>query len=151
MARSNQGHTMTLHTSNPNPCPQQASTSHTLRFPRYSPDKILLVKVTMVRSEVKSRSHNDVTHLQPLTNVPTKSADIKIWQRLSLQHKIPKPENFNNATVFMGSSWKPNSLSLWDTTFDQIWWKSMKGFWKLWARLKFLWWTDGQTDRTNEI
>ena len=30
------------------------------------------VKVTMTRSKVKSRSHYDVAHLQPLTNVPTK-------------------------------------------------------------------------------
>ena len=28
-------------TYNPNQCPYQASTSYTLRFPRYSPDKIL--------------------------------------------------------------------------------------------------------------
>ena len=41
-------------------------------FPRYSPDKILEVKVAMVRSKVKSRSHHDVAHVQPLTNVPTK-------------------------------------------------------------------------------
>ena len=26
----------------------------------------------MARSKVKSRSHNDIAHLQPLTNVPTK-------------------------------------------------------------------------------
>ena len=28
--------------------------------------------VTMARSQVKSRSHHDVAHLHPLTNVPTK-------------------------------------------------------------------------------
>ena len=38
--RSNQGHTMTLHTYNPNQCPYQISTSYTLRFLRYSPDKL---------------------------------------------------------------------------------------------------------------
>ena len=43
---------------------------YTLRFPRYSPDKILKVKVTTARSKVKSRSDHDVAHLQPLTNVP---------------------------------------------------------------------------------
>ena len=43
-----------------------------LQFPRYSPDKILKVKVTTARSKVKSRSDHDVAHLQPLTNVPAK-------------------------------------------------------------------------------
>ena len=70
--RSNQGHTMTLHTYTPNQCPYQVSTSYTLQFPRYSPDKILYVKVTTARSKVKSRSHHDVAHLHLLTNVPTK-------------------------------------------------------------------------------
>ena len=50
----------------------QVSTSYTLQFPRYSPDQILEVKVTTARSKVKSRSHHDVAHLHPLTNVPTK-------------------------------------------------------------------------------
>ena len=34
-------------------------------------DKILKVKVTTARSNVTSRSHHDITHLQPPTNVPT--------------------------------------------------------------------------------
>ena len=38
-----------------------------LRFPRYSPDKILKVKVTSARSKVKSMSHHDAAHLQPQT------------------------------------------------------------------------------------
>ena len=50
----------------------QVSTFYTLPFLRYSPNKILQVKVTTARSKVKSRSHHDVAHLQPLTNVPTK-------------------------------------------------------------------------------
>ena len=50
----------------------QVSTSYTLWFPRYSLDKILYVKVTIVRSKVKSRSHHDIAHIHPLTNVPTK-------------------------------------------------------------------------------
>ena len=42
---------MRLHTYNPpNQCPYQVSTSYTLRLPRYSPDKILQVKVTTARS-----------------------------------------------------------------------------------------------------
>ena len=63
--RSNHGQTMTLHTYTPNQCPYQVSTSYTLRFPRYSPDKILWVKVTTARSKVKSRSDHDVAHLHP--------------------------------------------------------------------------------------
>ena len=54
--RSNQGHTMTLHPTPPNQCPYQVSTSCTLRFLRYSPDKIFKLKVTTPRSKVKSRS-----------------------------------------------------------------------------------------------
>ena len=55
-----------------NQCPYQISTSYTLWFPRYSPDKILKVKVTTAWSKVKSRSHLDIAHLRPQTNVPTK-------------------------------------------------------------------------------
>ena len=39
--RSNKGQTMMLHIYTPNQCPYQVSTSHILRFLRYSPDKIL--------------------------------------------------------------------------------------------------------------
>ena len=39
--RSNQGNTMTLHTYTPKQCPNQVSTSYTLRFMRYNSDKIL--------------------------------------------------------------------------------------------------------------
>ena len=56
----------------PNQCPYQISTFYTPRFPRYSPDKILQVEVTTVRSKVKSRSDHDVAHLHLLTNVPTR-------------------------------------------------------------------------------
>ena len=37
----------------------------------------------MTRSKVKSRSHHDVAHLQPLTNVPTK-------------HQLPTPYGFQD-------------------------------------------------------
>ena len=63
---------MMLHTYIPNQFPYKVSTSYTLRFQRYSPDKILKVKVTTTRSKVKSRSDHDAANLQPLTNVPTK-------------------------------------------------------------------------------
>ena len=49
----------------PNQCPYQVSTSDTIRFLRYSPDKIFKLKV-------KSRSHLDIAHLQPPTNDLTK-------------------------------------------------------------------------------
>ena len=65
----------------PNQCPCQVSTSYTLQFLRYNPDKILQIKVTMARSKVKSRSHHDVAH--PLTNVPTK-------------YQLPTPYSFRD-------------------------------------------------------
>ena len=48
-----------------NQCPYQVSTSYTLRFLRYSPDKIFKLKVTTARSKVKSRSHHDGTPTPP--------------------------------------------------------------------------------------
>ena len=59
--------------------------TYTLQFPRYSPDKILEVKVTTARSKVKSMSHYDVAHLRPLTNVPTK-------------YQLPTPYSFRDTT-----------------------------------------------------
>ena len=56
----------------PNQCPYHVSTSYTLRFLRYSPDKISKLKTTVARSKVKSRSDHDDAHLHILTNVPTK-------------------------------------------------------------------------------
>ena len=56
----------------PKQCPNHLSISYTLQFPRYSSDKILKVKWTTARSKVISRSHHDLAHLQPPTNVPTK-------------------------------------------------------------------------------
>ena len=53
-----------------NQCPYQVSTSYTLRFMRYSPDKIFKLKVTTTRSKVKSRSHHDVAHLHHLNQCP---------------------------------------------------------------------------------
>ena len=40
----------------PNQYPYQVSTSYTLRFPRYSPDKIFKLKVTTARSKVNLKS-----------------------------------------------------------------------------------------------
>ena len=61
-----------LHTR-PNQCPYQVTTFYTLWNPRNNPDKILKLMVTIRRSKVKSRSQNDVAHLQPITNIPTKN------------------------------------------------------------------------------
>ena len=69
--------------THPSQCSSQVSTFYTLRNPRNSPDKILKLMVTTTRSKVKSRSHQDVVHLQPLTNVPTK-------------YKLPTPYSFQN-------------------------------------------------------
>ena len=55
--------------------------------------KILKVKVTTTRSKVKSRSHHDAAHLQPLTNVPT-------------EHQLPTAYGFRDIarTIFYRSS-----------------------------------------------
>ena len=45
--------------------PTKTSTSYTLQFSRYGPDKIFKVKVTTTRSKVKSRLNYDVAHLHP--------------------------------------------------------------------------------------
>ena len=77
----------------PNQCPYQVSTFYTLWNPRNSPDKILKPMVTMTRSKVKSRSHHDVAHLQPLTNVPTKD-------------QLPTPYSFQDiAETRLYTSW----------------------------------------------
>ena len=80
----------------PNWCPYQVSTSDTLWFPRYSPDKIFKLKVTTARSKVKSRSDHNIAHLHPPTNVPT-------------TYRIPKP------SVFRDIVWRrfSKSRSLW--------------------------------------
>ena len=63
-------HPDVAHLQTPNQCPYQVSTSYTLQFTRYSPDKVLKDKLTTAK--VKSRSHHDNAHLQPPTNVSTK-------------------------------------------------------------------------------
>ena len=60
---STQGHTMMLHTYNTQP----------MSLPSINVlDKILYIKVTTARLQVKSRSHHDNAHLQPTNNLPTK-------------------------------------------------------------------------------
>ena len=61
-----------LHTYNHQEMCLTGINTYTLRFHRYSPDKILKNKVTMERPKVKSRSRHDTAHLQPQTNVTTK-------------------------------------------------------------------------------
>ena len=108
---------MTLHTYTPNQCPQQVSTSHTLRFPRYSPDKILKVKVTTVRSKVKSRSDHDVAHLQPLNNIPCQvSTSYTLWlPRYSpdkiFKLKVTTPRSNQGQTMTL-HTYTPQPMSL---------------------------------------
>ena len=61
-----------LHTYTPNQCLKEVSTFYTLWKQRNSPDKILELMVTIIRSQVKLRSCHDGAHLQPQSNVPTK-------------------------------------------------------------------------------
>ena len=71
----------TVNNTTPNQCPYYIPTFYTLLFLRYSPNKILKVKVTTARSKVKSRSHHDIAYLHPLRNVPKK-------------YQLPKPYTF---------------------------------------------------------
>ena len=65
IARSNHGHTMTLHTYTPTNVPTKFQLDNTLWFRRYSANKIFKLKVTTAKSNVKSRSHHHTTHLHP--------------------------------------------------------------------------------------
>ena len=79
--RLSPGHTMTLQTYNPQ------STSYTLWFLRYRPNKALQVKVTTARSKVKSRSHHDILYiLYTLAIVPT-------------QYQLPTPYSFQDMAL----------------------------------------------------
>ena len=60
---------MILHTYIPNQCPYQVPTSYTLWFPRYSPARFYIGQGHYSKAKIKSRSHHDVAHLHPLTNV----------------------------------------------------------------------------------
>ena len=82
--RSNQDHTITLHTYTPlSMSLPSINFLHLTVAKIYSLDKILWVKVTAARSKVKSRSHNDVAHLHSLTNVHTK-------------YQLPSPYSFRD-------------------------------------------------------
>ena len=48
----------------------------TLQFLRYSPDKILKVKITAARSKLNARSHHDDEHLPPHPPTPNGSTRI---------------------------------------------------------------------------
>ena len=84
------GHSMAMYTYSPQ------LLSYILRFLRYGLHKILKVKVTMERSKVKSRSHFDVAHVYPITNVPT-------------MYQLPTPYSFRDIARTRFS----NSRSLW--------------------------------------
>ena len=57
--RSNESHTMMLHTYIPNQCTYSVYISYTLRFQRYSLDNALKVKVTAARS---TQGHTMMLH-----------------------------------------------------------------------------------------
>ena len=66
-----QSHLISLPTSNflfiavSKICRRQISTSYLLQFPKYSPEMMLLGKITTKRLKVKSGSHHDDAHLHP--------------------------------------------------------------------------------------
>ena len=62
-----------LNTYTSNKCPYQVITSYIFYLLRYIPYKILKVKVTTAKSNVKSRSHYGIANLCPPTNVPSKN------------------------------------------------------------------------------
>ena len=67
-------------TTPPNQCPYQVSTSYTLRFQRYSPDKIFKLKVTTARSKVKSRSDHERCTTTPPNQCPYQvSTSYTLW------------------------------------------------------------------------
>ena len=70
MTRSNQGHTMRLDTYNPQPMSLQSINFLHLTVSKIQPKQNFIGQGHY--GKVKSRSHHDVAHLQPLTNVPTK-------------------------------------------------------------------------------
>ena len=108
-----------LHTYTSNQCPYQVSTSYTLRFLRYSPDKILKVKVITARSKVKSRTDHDVAHLQPPTNVPAKyelptpygCRDIA-RTRFSNSRSLRQGQTSNQGQTMMLHTYTPQPMSL---------------------------------------
>ena len=91
----------------PKQCPYQVLPSYTLQFPRYSPDKILKVKVTAAISKVTSRSHHYFAHLQPPTNVPTARSEVKsrshhdvaqlhLLTNVPTKYQLPTPYGFRD-------------------------------------------------------
>ena len=108
----------------PNQCPHQVSTSYTLRFLRYGPDKIFKLKVTTARAKVKSRSHHDVAHLHPLTNVHTK-------------YQLPTPYRFwdtGRTNFFL----PPDCLPIWTSWVKTIPQQLLRAVGKKFSTLKWV-------------
>ena len=84
-----------------------------------SPDKILKFMVTMTRSKVKSRSHNEVANLRPLTNVPTKFQlhipygfpDIA-WARFYTSRSLRQGQKLNQGHIMTLHTYAPLPMSL---------------------------------------
>ena len=68
--RSNQGHTMTQHTYNPQPMSLSSINFTHLMVSEIEAGQDFIGQGHC--SKVKSRSHYDAAHLQPPTNIPTK-------------------------------------------------------------------------------
>ena len=60
---------MTLHTYIPQPMPLPKINFLHIKVSEIQPRQEFKVKVTMAMSKVKTKSHHDVAHLQPKTNV----------------------------------------------------------------------------------
>ena len=102
----------------------QVITFYTLWNPTNSPNKILKLMVTMTRSKVKSRSHHDVVHLQPITNIPTKyqlsipydfqdTARTRFYSSKSLQ----RDQRSNQGHTMMLHTYNPPPMSQTSTNF----------------------------------
>ena len=96
MARSNQGHSMMLDTHNAQPKSLPSIKFLDLTVSEIQPGQDFIGQCHYGMVKVKSRSHLDVAHLHPLTNVPT-------------TYQLPIPHGFQDIaeTIFY------RSRSLW--------------------------------------
>ena len=84
---------MTLHTYTPNQCPYQVSTSYTLRFLRYSPDKLFKgCGVKMLEKKALSKTNPFIkSHIAKLENLISKLIFCKLIPYLVDRCICPAP------------------------------------------------------------
>ena len=86
-------------------CPCLISTSYILWFPRYTPDKISKVKVTIARSKVILRSHHDTAHIHPHVNsqyqLPTPTKFLRYSTEKILKVKVPTARSNQGPTIIL--------------------------------------------------